>query len=135
MNMRNVFNLGFLFLLPLSSFGVKINGKDIPVKNRNDMKKVYRAIEPMIKEKKYELAAKILAKAYMEYATFEKNLGKDQKEGYLWLYLGNASKYYVRYNKNAKELNEQQYLRLKATVHAALLKSFPKIDQNDLIQQ
>jgi hypothetical protein len=99
------------------SFGVKINGKSVPVRNRNDMKKVYKIITPMIetKEKKSkENFAIILAKAYMEYANTGKNLNKDQKDDYFWPHLGNIGQYYIKYEERDK--SNKQFRMIKTQI-------------------
>jgi hypothetical protein len=67
MNKKSILSLCLFW--PLISFGVSLNGENIPVNNKRDMNKVYRKIGSMILEGKFRMTASILAKAYSEYAS------------------------------------------------------------------
>jgi hypothetical protein len=118
MNAKNIVVGICCFSFSSYSFGIKIDGKEVLVRNRNDMKKVYKIITPLAQGQK-EKFAEILAKAYIKYADTGKNLDKDQKDNYFWPYLGNISRSYVKYegkNKQERIKKDSQFRTIKAKI-------------------
>ncbi|MDR1366704.1 MAG: hypothetical protein LBJ13_02225 [Puniceicoccales bacterium] len=114
MSVNNIFSFSFLLLFPLSSFGVTINRQNIPANNRAGMKRVYKAIEPLIAIGHYKRARNALVKAYEEYSQDPANIQRDLLAQWSWPYLDDAIRYYERYDNTNR--NSQQSRNFKITV-------------------
>jgi hypothetical protein len=123
MSANDIFSFSFLLFFPLSSFGVTINGQNIPANNRLGMKKVYKAIGPLISipiqgqvssQRRQKRAATLLATAYGEYSQNSANIQRDILAQWSWPYLDDAIRYHERFDPHNP--NSQQSQNFKNTV-------------------
>jgi hypothetical protein len=87
--------------------------------NRSGLKKVYKAIQPLISVKKQgqkslqrnqEKAARMLAQAYWEYSQNLANIFRDIQNQYTWPYVYNAGKYCIYDPADPDSQDSQRYI-------------------------
>jgi hypothetical protein len=135
MNEKSVF--GVCLFLPCISFGVLINNRHIAVSNKEDMKKIYHKIKPIIGSGRFNEAARILSEAhgelseahdeYVDSPARKKN--SNEQETPYWAYLDNAIKCYGKYDR--KKSNSQKSRGFRKMVVDSIGLAFPGINQTD----